>query len=88
MKKTSRVVDESFVGGEIGRRPSRSRWSDGLLSGIVCGIVRVSFTLLSCISQHPNISGTDGMWVSAELTQTSELNHLVVRDSMRYAILM
>ncbi|XP_073147805.1 uncharacterized protein [Henckelia pumila] len=88
MKKTSRVVDESFVGGGIGGRPSRSRWSHGLLSGIVCGILRASFTLISCVSQHPQISGTDGMWVSAELTQTSELNHLIVRDSMRYAILM
>ncbi|PIN03706.1 hypothetical protein CDL12_23763 [Handroanthus impetiginosus] len=85
-KNTSRVADESIVGGGsvVGTR-SPSRWIDGF--SFLCGIVLAPFSLLSCLSQ-PRINGPDGVWVSAELPQSSEVTHLMVRDSLRYAILM
>ncbi|KOM52160.1 hypothetical protein LR48_Vigan09g081900 [Vigna angularis] len=34
------------------------------------------------------VNGSDGVWVTGEFSQVSEMNHLMVSDSMRYAILM
>ncbi|CAA2984629.1 Hypothetical predicted protein [Olea europaea subsp. europaea] len=93
MKKSSRVADENILPNEDGvelpifvdRRIRTRRWNNGL--SVLYGIARVPILLLSCLS-HPRMNATDGVWVSSELAQTSEVNHLLVRDSMRYAIFM
>ncbi|KAL2474534.1 hypothetical protein Adt_35270 [Abeliophyllum distichum] len=93
MKKSSRVADENILPNQDGPelpifvdRRIRSRgWNNGL--SVLYGIARVPISLLSCLS-HPRMNATDGVWVSSELAQMSEVNHLVVRDSMRYAIFM
>lgn len=87
-KSTSRVADENLavavaVAAVDTRSPSR--WDDGV--SFFCGILLAPVSLLSCISQ-PRMNGPDGVWVSAELPHTSEVTHLMVRDSLRYAILM
>ncbi|KAK7300295.1 hypothetical protein RJT34_11137 [Clitoria ternatea] len=88
-KKSSKVADESmFEGGntvelfghERGRRQQHG-W------GIVCSILQAPMSILSCVS-HPQVNGSDGVWVTGEFSQMSEINHLMVSDSMRYAILM
>ncbi|XP_042513082.1 uncharacterized protein LOC122088010 [Macadamia integrifolia] len=101
MRKSGRVADESIAGAELpmfvggddvvvvvaadGRR--RNRWNNNGFS-ILYSIVRAPLSLLSCIS-HPHVSGADGVWVSGDFTaRISEMNHLMVNDSMRYAILM
>ncbi|GMI66271.1 hypothetical protein like AT5G35732 [Hibiscus trionum] len=88
MKKSPRVADENMYGGgnnnngvngaaempnRVNGTASRGSW-DGL-------------SLVSCFSQ-PRVNGVDGVWVSTEFAQISEMNHFMVRDSMRYAILM
>ncbi|KAJ0111487.1 hypothetical protein Patl1_01882 [Pistacia atlantica] len=50
-------------------------------------LVRAPLSIVSCFSQ-PHVNGADGVWVSGEFAQISEMNHLMVSDSMRYAILM
>ncbi|KAL4369069.1 hypothetical protein GQ457_05G004760 [Hibiscus cannabinus] len=89
IKKSHRVADENMVvggggGGETDRRRSQPQGSwNGLTS-----VVRAPFTLVSCFSQ-PHVNGADGVWVSThELSQISEINHFMVTDSMRYAILL
>lgn len=85
-KNASRVADENIASTTAAiHTRSPSRWNDG--ASFLCGIVLAPFSLFSCLS-HPHINGPDGVWVSAELPQTSELTHLMVRDSLRYAILM
>ncbi|EYU42732.1 hypothetical protein ABFS82_13G001100 [Erythranthe guttata] len=84
-KNTSRVADENFATAAVDTR-SPSRWNNGV--SFFCGVLRAPFSLLSCLSHPPSINGPDGVWVSAELPQTSEVTHLMVRDSLRYAILM
>ncbi|KAH7533446.1 uncharacterized protein LOC107416995 [Ziziphus jujuba] len=90
--KSPRVADESMYGGvggggggniEIMER-RRSGWKGFL---IVYSVVRAPFSLFSCFS-HPHVNGADGVWASGEFAQISEMNHLMVSDSMRYAILM
>lgn len=96
IKKSPRVADENMVGGVntnnnngaempifIDRRP-RGSWN-GL--SVICSVVRAPLSLVSCFSQ-PHVNGADGVWVSSEFAQISEMNHLMVSDSMRYAILM
>ncbi|XVF71789.1 hypothetical protein PTKIN_Ptkin12aG0067300 [Pterospermum kingtungense] len=93
IKKSPRVADENMFGGNnnneaempifIDRR-SRGSWN-GL--SVICSVVRAPFSLVSCFSQ-PQVNGADGVWVSSEFAQISEMNHLMVSDSMRYAILM
>ncbi|CAI9782288.1 unnamed protein product [Fraxinus pennsylvanica] len=93
MKKSSRVADENILTNENGAelpivvdRRMRSRGWNNWLS-VLYGIARVPTSLLSCLS-HPRMNAIDGVWVSSELAQTPEVNHLLVRDSMRYAIFM
>ncbi|CAI9787135.1 unnamed protein product [Fraxinus pennsylvanica] len=94
MKKRSRVVDENSFHNldelphiDMERRRSRGGWhSNGLAAALYC-IIRTPFSLISCLL-NPQMNGTDDMWMSAELPRISEVNHLMVRDSMRYAILM
>lgn len=93
IRKSPRVADESMFGGmninngtEYPMERSH-RWSSGFSA--MFRIVLAPLSLLSCFSQpHPSGSA-DGLWVSGgEFSQLSEMNHLMVNDSMRYAILM
>lgn len=87
------MADESMF-GEVNRAElpifahnlDRARQGRNGLS-FIYSIVRAPLSLLSCLS-HPHINGADGVWVSGELARVSEINHLMVSDSMRYAILM
>ncbi|GMP53792.1 hypothetical protein CsSME_00019161 [Camellia sinensis var. sinensis] len=74
IRKSPRVADETI----------RSGWS---VFSVICSAVRAPLSLFSCLS-HPHVNGADGVWVSSELARISEMNHLMVNDSMRYAILM
>ncbi|KAM7498388.1 hypothetical protein LguiA_022802 [Lonicera macranthoides] len=93
MRKSPRVADENMVeegnGTELpivvrNRERNRHGWTG---FSIICNIVRAPLSLLSCLS-HPHINGADGVWATGELARISEMNHLMVNDSMRYAILM
>uniref|UniRef100_A0A5B7BSP1 Uncharacterized protein n=1 Tax=Davidia involucrata TaxID=16924 RepID=A0A5B7BSP1_DAVIN len=93
MRKSPRVADENmFVDGNGAELPISARNIDGRRPGwngfsVIYSISRAPFSLLSCFS-HPHVNGADGVWASGEFTQISEMNHLMVSDSMRYAILM
>ncbi|MED6210766.1 hypothetical protein PIB30_067209 [Stylosanthes scabra] len=95
-KKSSKVADESMFEGtaangveihvfghENGRRGHGGGFS------IIHSILQAPISILSCVS-HPRVNnGSDGIWVATgEFSQISEMNHLMVSDSMRYAILM
>ncbi|XP_057439836.1 uncharacterized protein LOC130731568 [Lotus japonicus] len=88
-RKSSKVADENMFqqgntvemfGHERGRR--QHGW------GLVLSILQAPMSMLSCVS-HPQVNGPDGVWVTGgEFSQISEMNYLMVSDSMRYAILM
>ncbi|XP_009781627.1 uncharacterized protein [Nicotiana sylvestris] len=88
MGKSPRVGDENMINIRVdqtaGGRSSRQNWHG---FSIIYGILRAPIYLFSCLN-HPRINGTDGVWVSGDFSQVSEMNHLMVSDSMRYAILM
>ncbi|GKD61591.1 hypothetical protein Tco_1299100 [Tanacetum coccineum] len=93
MRKSPKVADESMFGEGNGpefpnmAQHTRQGFSSGL--SIIYTIIRAPFSLLSCLSSPHHISGAaDGVWVSGEFSRMSNVNHLVVSDSMRYAILM
>ncbi|KAL8205321.1 hypothetical protein R6Q57_008872 [Mikania cordata] len=94
MKKSPKVADESMFregnGLEFPNMGQQTR--QGLFSthlALIYNIIRAPLALLSCLSSQHGISGaSDGVWVSGELAQMSEVNHLMVNDSMRYVILM
>lgn len=92
-RKSPRVADENMFGDNgngaaipiLAQNRTRQRWC-GLT--VICSIVRAPLLLLSCLS-HPHINNADGVLVmSGELAHISDMNHLMVSDSMRYAILM
>ncbi|CAN4084295.1 unnamed protein product [Withania somnifera] len=85
MGKSPRVADENMTNISRGGRSTRQH--NWIRFSIIYSIFRAPLALLSCLN-HPRINGTDGVWVSGEFSQISELNHLMVSDSMRYAILM
>uniref|UniRef100_A0A7C8YV05 Uncharacterized protein n=1 Tax=Opuntia streptacantha TaxID=393608 RepID=A0A7C8YV05_OPUST len=99
-RKSPKVADETMFGisneEEFGvavyahdiNRGTRQPRSKGFL--VISMIVRVPFSLLSCFNYHHGhgISGHDGLWVTGEMVRTAEIDHLMVSDSMRYAILM
>ncbi|KAL6975637.1 hypothetical protein U1Q18_024432 [Sarracenia purpurea var. burkii] len=90
MTKSPKVADETMFGdGDGAERPAFRRRSPSGWTGVsaIRSIVRAPLSLLSCLS-HPPINGADGVWVSSELVRVSEMNHLIVNDSLRYAILM
>ncbi|CAB4274070.1 unnamed protein product [Prunus armeniaca] len=104
IRKSPRVADESMVigGGNLAELPifaghghehqmdrrssSRVRWIKGF--SVLYSVVLVPFSALSCFSQPDHVHGADGVWASGEFAQITEMNHLMVSDSMRYAILM
>ncbi|XP_071717361.1 uncharacterized protein [Rutidosis leptorrhynchoides] len=81
MSKSPKVADENMF--EEGHHARHGR-NNGL--SIIHSIVKAPLSLVSCLSFHHNAA--DGVWVSGELTRISEVNHHIVNDSMRYAILM
>lgn len=90
MRKSPRVADESMVNIEraeelqiYGRSSSRG-WKG---FSVIVSVVILPFSVLSCFSQ-PHVHGADGVWTSGDFAQITEINHLMVSDSMRYAILM
>ncbi|KAL2938703.1 hypothetical protein RDABS01_022152 [Bienertia sinuspersici] len=50
-------------------------------------IFRIPFSILSCFS-HQHGNAADAIWVTGEMLRTSDVDHLMISDSMRYAILM
>ncbi|XP_076911531.1 uncharacterized protein LOC143569534 [Bidens hawaiensis] len=90
MKKTTKVADENMFregnGVEFPVIVHNTRHGYTGLS-LVYSILRAPLSLLSCLSSHPQGS-SDGAWVSGDFTHRSEVNHLMVSDGMRYAILM
>ncbi|PSS16101.1 Zinc finger and BTB domain-containing protein [Actinidia chinensis var. chinensis] len=91
MRKSPRVADETMFGDPNGAINEelpifvrRSGWNG---FSVIQSVVRAPLALLSCVSQ-PHIAGGDGAWASSELARISEMNHLMVNDSLRYAILM
>ncbi|RXH90075.1 hypothetical protein DVH24_032432 [Malus domestica] len=65
----------------------RIRWIKGFNS-LLYSVVLVPFSVISCFSQPHHVHGADGVWASGEFSQITEMNQLMVSDSMRYAILM
>ena len=93
MRKSPRVADESMVNtghGNIAeelpiyRRPSSRGWKG---FSVIVSVVILPFSVLSCFSQ-PHVQAADGVWGSGDFAQITEMNQLMVSDSMRYAILM
>nr|XP_043626024.1 uncharacterized protein LOC122597500 [Erigeron canadensis] len=94
MRKSPKVADENMFGEGngtefpiIGHHTTR-QGRNGL--SLIHSIVKAPLSLVSCLSFHNGTTTTtaDGVWVSGDLTRISEVNHLMVSDSMRYAILM
>ncbi|BAT88710.1 hypothetical protein LR48_Vigan10g069200 [Vigna angularis] len=83
-KSSSRVADENMFEAAANGGRREHGWS-GI--SLIYGILHAPISILSCVS-HPEANGSDGVWVSGEFVQISEMNHLMVNDSMRYAILM
>ncbi|WOH05797.1 hypothetical protein DCAR_0625218 [Daucus carota subsp. sativus] len=89
-RKSPRVADENMFGdnGNGVGLPAQNRRGQGWIGlAIICSIVRAPLSLLSSLL-HPHINNADGVVVSGELARVSEMNHLMVSDSMRYAMLM
>ncbi|KAI4384936.1 hypothetical protein MLD38_003020 [Melastoma candidum] len=97
-RRSGRVADEGAFGGGIGlnhevvlgvtgqRSPTRGRLVRGGLA-IVSRVIRVPNSLLSCVARPNVVNDLDGAWVSGrDFVNVSEMNHLVVDDSMRYAM--
>ncbi|GFZ05231.1 hypothetical protein Acr_17g0008030 [Actinidia rufa] len=91
MRKSLRVADETMFGDpnvaineELSIFSRRSGWNG---FSIIQSVVRAPLVLLLCVSQ-PHAAGADSAWASSELARISEMNHRMVNDSLRYAILM
>ncbi|KNA18737.1 hypothetical protein SOVF_068060 [Spinacia oleracea] len=92
-RKSRKVADETMFGNGIGaiiyadhevEQQRRQPWN-GLL--VIYTIVRIPFSILSSFSKRQgNIA--DRTWVTGHTMRTSEIDHLMVSDSMRYAICM
>ncbi|KAL5987992.1 hypothetical protein ACLOJK_035755 [Asimina triloba] len=88
---TKRVVDESSLGGSGQDHPDHDHGHDHEAAAghdrvptggpILYRILRAPISLLGCISAH-NTNAVDG----ASASYSYEVNYLMVRDSMRYAI--
>ncbi|XP_004491205.1 uncharacterized protein [Cicer arietinum] len=85
-RKSSKVADENMF--QQGNEHERVRRSQNGWGGVISNILQAPISILSCVS-HPRVNGSDGVFVTGgEFSQISEMNHLMVSDSMRYAILM
>ncbi|EOA31785.1 hypothetical protein CARUB_v10015007mg [Capsella rubella] len=79
-RKSPRVADESAMA------PSTVNEGDHQEGSVM---MKFPFSsIMSCFAV-PRVSKTDGVWVSGDYGKvTSEVNHLMVCDGMRYALLM
>lgn len=84
-----RVADESSIGNgpelPVGGQQLSHRHTAWSAISSLYHILRAPMVLMGCIDPN-QINGADDMWVSGEFSTTSEMNYLMVRDSMRYAI--
>ncbi|XP_071733535.1 uncharacterized protein [Rutidosis leptorrhynchoides] len=89
--KSTKVADENMFGEENGvELPAIAHRTRHGYNGfsIIYSILRVPLSILSCFTSHTHQTA-DGVWVSGEFTRISEVNHhIMVSDSIRYAILM
>lgn len=93
MRKSSRVADEAAFHGGGAADEAQIFNAGGRPTGIsvVCGLlIRAPISFLSSCFVHPRIgNGADGAWAtSGDFARASEMNQLVVSDSIRYALLM
>ncbi|KAJ0241732.1 hypothetical protein HA466_0211160 [Hirschfeldia incana] len=75
LRKSPRVADENAFPSTTG-----DRREDGVM-------MKFPLSIMSCFAV-PRGSRTDGVWVSGDYGRVSEVNHLMVCDGMRYALLM
>lgn len=86
MRKSHKVADENMFGEGNGSEFPIIAHHTRQAAGLIHTIIRAPLSLVSCMSSHPR--ATDGVWVSGDHTRVSEVNHLMLSDSIRYAILM
>ncbi|VVB01430.1 unnamed protein product [Arabis nemorensis] len=88
LRKSPRVADESDLAStSVNINGGGTGIADGRRDGINAVIMRFPFSIISCFAV-PRVNGTDGLWMSGDYASGSEVNHLMVSDGMRYAILM
>ncbi|CAA7016065.1 unnamed protein product [Microthlaspi erraticum] len=91
LRKSPRVADETELAstsvningvgtGGVAHHNERRDGSNAVM-------MRFPFSIISCFAV-PRVRGTDGLWMSGDYDSVSEVNHLMVSDGMRYAILM
>ncbi|XP_038703373.1 uncharacterized protein LOC119999725 [Tripterygium wilfordii] len=87
MKKSPRIADESALDLHHHHRDNMNNdvRSRERLLWVLSSIVRAPF---SCFSSQHHVSDADRVWASGEYVEISEINHIMVSDSMRYAVLM
>ncbi|KAL1191823.1 hypothetical protein V5N11_019032 [Cardamine amara subsp. amara] len=78
LRKSQRVVDESAL--PTTTHANGDHESNGVM-------MKFPFSIMSCFAV-PRVSRTDVVWVSGDYGRVSEVNHLMVCDGMRYALLM
>ncbi|KFK28292.1 hypothetical protein AALP_AA8G497400 [Arabis alpina] len=87
-RKSPRVADESDLASTVVNiSGGRTGIAHGRRDRINAVIMRFPFSIISCFAV-PRVNGTDGLWMSGDYASGSEINHLMVSDGMRYAILM
>lgn len=77
LRKSHRVADESTL-------PSTPVVEGDGSNGVM---MKFPLSIMSCFAVPP-VSRTDGVWLSGDYGRVSEVNHLMVCDGMRYALLM
>ncbi|KAK1295931.1 hypothetical protein QJS10_CPB15g01551 [Acorus calamus] len=89
-RKGSRVVDESaFRGGGDGGDEAAAAAAGGGGGGglsLLSRIARAPLHVISCMAHADDVDLSAAVWASGELSRPSDLDYLMVRDSMRYAI--
>lgn len=81
LRNSPRVADESSL-------PSTTVNGDhGRGNGSNGGMMKFPLSIMSCFAV-PRVSRADGVWVSGDYGRVSDVNHLMVCDGMRYALLM
>ncbi|XP_024009637.1 uncharacterized protein LOC112084619 [Eutrema salsugineum] len=81
LRKSPRVADESSLPSTTVNGEDRSG------NGSNSVMMKFPLSIMSCFAV-PRGSMTDGVWVSGDYGRVSEVNHLMVCDGMRYALLM
>ena len=94
-RKSPKVVDEAMFSNltldasnvpiYVHHESSRHGWHG---FAVISTLFRIPFSILSCFSQRHHGNARDAIWVTGEMVRTSEIDHLMISESMRYAILM